>query len=440
MDAEESTSNAVLEDLKTNVLNVVAPSFCSGTLPLDRSLGSLFFKRGDGSDPGMIDFANVGLQDGDIQKLVDVCQQATFGRGDQDVLDESYRKAWKLDTSEFSTQFDIIRSGVMNIIHDQLLHYEKNNMKLEPHLYKLNIYGPGSFFKPHVDTPRSQDLFATLVVVFPTVHTGGNLLIGKEGSLLNFDSSKLLFDSESQSPQFAFAAFYSDIEHELLPVESGYRITLTYNLHLAETQVGFTKSISLDPPLNTLVVTLCALMVAKDVLPTGGALGFGLLYKYPVDPKDLDLAQFTRALKGNDALVRMACERIGLKVAVKVFYNWNYDEYIADNTQDERRQSYEERSLSQILKSIGGRRIYSPYYYTTDEDTLSILWVTPKKRMVPADASFMTYGNEYTMKYLYGDLVLVAEFPELKERLEIVSTKFPQIVEELKLKEASADE
>ena len=89
----------------------------------------------------MIDFADEGLQDGDIQKLVDVCQQATFGRGDQDVFDESYRKAWKLDTSEFATQFDIIRSGVMNIIHDQLLHDEKNNMKLEPHLYKLNIYG-----------------------------------------------------------------------------------------------------------------------------------------------------------------------------------------------------------------------------------------------------------------------------------------------------------
>lgn len=94
----------------------------------------------------MINLADEGLKHGDILKLVQVCQQATFGRGDQDVLDESYRKAWKLDTSEFATQFDVMSSGVMNVIHDQLLHYEKNDLKLDPHLYKLNIYGVFNVF------------------------------------------------------------------------------------------------------------------------------------------------------------------------------------------------------------------------------------------------------------------------------------------------------
>ena len=58
---------------------------------------------------------------------------------------------------------------------------------------------------------------------------------------------------------------------------------------------------------------------------------------------------------------------------------------------------------------------------TSNEDTLPVIWVTPnsKKRMMLADAALITYGNEYIMEYIYGDSVLVAEFPELKKRLEI---------------------
>lgn len=36
-----------------------------------------------------------------LQQLVDTCFPATFGRGDQDVLDNSYRKAGKLDADKF---------------------------------------------------------------------------------------------------------------------------------------------------------------------------------------------------------------------------------------------------------------------------------------------------------------------------------------------------
>lgn len=89
----------------------------------------------------VINFADESLKDTDIAKLVEASQAATFGRGGEDVFDESYRKAWKMDCSQFAPQFDVIHSGVMDIVHEQLLHYEKGGVKLDPRLYKLNVYG-----------------------------------------------------------------------------------------------------------------------------------------------------------------------------------------------------------------------------------------------------------------------------------------------------------
>ena len=44
-------------------------------------------------------------QSSDLTKLLAYGQPATFGQGGKDVLDESYRKAVKLDESAFSTNF-----------------------------------------------------------------------------------------------------------------------------------------------------------------------------------------------------------------------------------------------------------------------------------------------------------------------------------------------
>lgn len=88
-----------------------------------------------------IDFADGNLKDEDIQKLVEASEKATFGRNSEDVLDESYRKAWKMDCSQFAFQFDLAKSGILGIVHDQLLRYEKSTENLQAHLYKLNVYG-----------------------------------------------------------------------------------------------------------------------------------------------------------------------------------------------------------------------------------------------------------------------------------------------------------
>ena len=72
-------------------------------------------------------------------------------------------------------------------------------------------------------------MFRSLVIVFPTLHEGGALLLRHRGHEWIFDSGQAL--AAKDTPSIGYAAFFSDIEHEVAPVTSGHRITLTYNLY-----------------------------------------------------------------------------------------------------------------------------------------------------------------------------------------------------------------
>ena len=90
--------------------------------------------------------------------------------------------------------------------------------------YKLLVYDPGSFFVSHRDTEKAPGMFATLVLVLPSVSTGGDLLVRHKGR-------EVRLDLHNEDPaEAAFAAFYADCVHEVLPVTAGYRLTLVYNL------------------------------------------------------------------------------------------------------------------------------------------------------------------------------------------------------------------
>lgn len=65
-------------------------------------------------------------------------------------------------------------------------------------------------------------MFGTLVVCLPCPHEGGDLVVKHCGRTWTFKTS--------EHPEGSVAAWYSDVSHEVLPVTSGYRVVLTYNL------------------------------------------------------------------------------------------------------------------------------------------------------------------------------------------------------------------
>ena len=82
-----------------------------------------------------------------LAALVQACQPATFGIGGRDVLDEGYRKAGKLDTSQFSSTFHPHDCGIVDTVQQILLPstvsggmrigFGPPSVKAE--LYKLNV-------------------------------------------------------------------------------------------------------------------------------------------------------------------------------------------------------------------------------------------------------------------------------------------------------------
>lgn len=63
------------------------------------------------------------------------------------MLDESYRKAGKLDRENFATNFDPMRAGLLSVVAEKLLEGRSTRMRITPELYKLNVYGVST--RPH---------------------------------------------------------------------------------------------------------------------------------------------------------------------------------------------------------------------------------------------------------------------------------------------------
>lgn len=112
--------------------------------------------------------------------------------------------------------------------------------------YKLSIYGPGDFFKPHVDTPviEPSRMLGTAVVCLPSAFKGGDLVIRPpSGSDTAGSSGTRLSPAEPASGSgpvtvswqnegdlvkkgLPYVAFFGDCDHEVQPVTEGQRVTL----------------------------------------------------------------------------------------------------------------------------------------------------------------------------------------------------------------------
>jgi hypothetical protein len=103
---------------------------------------------------------------------------------------------------------------------------EKPETCVRADLYKMLLYEVGGHFQPHRDSEKADGMFGTLIVQLPSVYSGGAILVNHDGKTHKIDFTY----TQGAESSFHFAAFYSDYEHEVLPLESGYRLALIYNL------------------------------------------------------------------------------------------------------------------------------------------------------------------------------------------------------------------
>ena len=147
---------------------------------------------------------------------------AMFGRGEETLTDTSVRDTWEITPDLVNLGgpgWEATLGAVLDGFRDEL--GLPHATKLRAELHAMLVYGKGQFFLPHQDSEKDDAMVGTLVVSLPSAHTGGELVIDHGGESLTYRTSK---------EELSFVAFYADCRHEVTPVKSGYRVTLTFNL------------------------------------------------------------------------------------------------------------------------------------------------------------------------------------------------------------------
>ncbi|KAE8146975.1 hypothetical protein BDV25DRAFT_42831 [Aspergillus avenaceus] len=294
---------------------------CGGSIPIESAQSdtrstsgpvSIYWSTGETSAQKLV----LPTQDSDpaaLEQLVARCDPASFGRGQQDILDPSYRKAGKVDPDQFATSFHPADFGIVESIEKVLLAGVggKGNggpRKLHAELYKLNIYsGPSGLFRSHVDTPRSTSQVGSLVVCLPAPFRGGNLFVRHQGREIDFDWAS------ASGSAIQWAAFYSDCEHEIKTITEGHRITLTYNLYLVEPEDLLPPIV--DPQSLPLFNCLKSQLSFPGFLDEGGVLGIFCSHAYPHTAK-IAPAGFPACLKGSDLVLFSIFRSLGIETQV----------------------------------------------------------------------------------------------------------------------------
>jgi predicted 2-oxoglutarate/Fe(II)-dependent dioxygenase YbiX len=222
-------------------------------------------------------------------ELIAVAERAPYGRGADTLIDTDVRRTWQISAGRVhigGKHWAATLQAILTRVAEGLGVSEP----IAAELYKLLLYDQGSFFVSHRDTEKAPGMFATLVLVLPSVSTGGELVIRHQDREARLD---LKCEEPSEA---AFAAFYADCVHEVLPVTSGCRLAVVYNL------LRKGKGPKLEPPsYQAEQVHVAALLGAWAGAKRGGDNGAPEKLIYPLDhaytPAELGFDK----LKGADA-------------------------------------------------------------------------------------------------------------------------------------------
>ena len=290
--------------------------------------------------------------------------------------------------------------------------------------------GKGSFFKAHKDTPRGTDMLGSLVIIYPTPHEGGELVLRHKNREWKFDAKSLT--ASQPSPSLAYVAFYSDIEHEVLEVTSGRRVAITYNLYLVDpAPKAGTSAIAPDTiSVSNFQRTLRDLLKSPEFLPVGGTLGFGLAHLYPVTHKT-KLRDLMNYLKGEDAHVYQACQELQLQPSLQVIYDdtergSKYGVMLDRIVMDPQYDYEDDGSYEGTLEELGGKQVNKAedapldrareVYYRRNEGEF-ITWISPFNKRIQLHDVHVAYGKQVSVGYTYCSPCIIARVPAASDRV-----------------------
>ncbi|KIX09823.1 uncharacterized protein Z518_00904 [Rhinocladiella mackenziei CBS 650.93] len=405
--AKAATCLPLADDIKDEVATVLSEILG----PSSFACGSCIQRP---PNPGLIlnDHGIIGLPlskyDADVLKSES--KQSPFGKGAETVVNTAVRKSWQLDPSQFTIsnpEWDEMMEKVLHHVYEGLL-LSCGTENVAAELYKLLLYEEDSFFLPHKDTEKVPGMFGTLVICLSSMHEGGDLVLSHGDDTVEFKTSP------TSAFGMSFAAWYSDVLHQVKPVTKGYRLVLTYNLIRRGGTPGQPAPPSLGVYKQRLVTALNQYTALIQADPTSPKY---LIHKFEHQYTQANLG--VRHLKGSDLGQTQCLQEVAAELDFKLYLATMEKTVIKDDEGDYNGYSsglsYEpeefERKISiNHVVSLDGSRVDDPTLYSgvdVDEDTILDLEGYNQKDPDSEEHSGFTGNEGCTATFWYRDAVLI---------------------------------
>lgn len=174
----------------------------------------------------------------DVAVLQKHATPSPFGRGAETVMDPTYRRGTELKSDELAFLKEDRQSRYQDFvfnIQDELWASMFVGKKVALKFYKLAIYGEGGHFDWHRDSTHSDAHHGTVLVALNTEWEGGELMLRHQGVETIVDMHPTKYSTKyGDELRAVVVAFYTDIEHKVMPVIKGTRLVLQYDVEVVE--------------------------------------------------------------------------------------------------------------------------------------------------------------------------------------------------------------
>lgn len=281
-----------------------------------------------------------------VKALIKFAKPAKFGWRDQTLQDKNVRDAWEISKSKIKIEsgWNKELSSVLDLLKNDLGLSE--TAKLKANLHNLLIYEPGQFFEYHQDSEKLDGMVASLVVVLPSKHSGGSLIIDHHGVKKQFKTSQFPLD------KLSLIAFYADCHHEVKAIIEGYRVALTYNLVLEQNSIKPRLSKASDTQSDGFLIPGLRAYFAKENNSNETSYRDNecpqklvYLLDHSYTQKGLSWDHLKNADSLRAAALKKAAEELGLEaylVLADVQETWDCEEDYDNYRYSRRRRYYEE--------------------------------------------------------------------------------------------------
>jgi len=254
------------------------------------------------------------LPEAQAKALIRKAELAPYGRGPDTILDTSVRKVWQLPAGlvhlsgkSWGGNFDQVLSRVAAGLGC-------GQIPISAELYKLLVYDQGGFFLSHRDTEKAPGMFGTLIVVLPSAHEGGDLVVRHAGREVTLDMSN------AGVSELTFAAFYADCEHEVRPVTQGYRVCLVYNLIQQPGPGGGKRKGPMGAPLYDREAVEVGRILEQALTAPAAPAKLAWLLEHQYTPAELSFATLKNADAARTKVLVEAATRAGCAVHLGIVH------------------------------------------------------------------------------------------------------------------------